>query len=104
VSTIMRRKRASRLSIGPYKRHELLTGRIKYAVQGYTGYGDGVSTEVADFVSDEMRRDWADNREELLAFWRSGEFTTPDVFEDSVPWLFVRGRPGTLPWAALHLD
>jgi hypothetical protein len=104
VSTIVRRKRASRLSIGPYRRHELLTGRIRYAVSGYTGYGDGSSTAVADFVSDEMRNDWANHRAELLAFWRSGEYTTPDVFPDALPWLFVRGRPGSLPWAARFLD
>ncbi len=28
MSTVIRRKRTSRLSIGPYRRHELLTGRI----------------------------------------------------------------------------
>jgi hypothetical protein len=51
-----------------------------------------------------MRHDWAANRSELVAFWKSGSFTTPDVFLDSKPWLFVCGSPGTLPWAALHLD
>jgi hypothetical protein len=30
--------------IGPYKRHELLTGRIYYPALGYTGCGDGKST------------------------------------------------------------
>jgi hypothetical protein len=103
MSTIMRRKHSAR-TLGPYRRHELLTGRIKYPVQGYDGYGNGSSAEVSDFISEEMRRDWAENREELMAFWRSGEYTTPETFEDSLPWLFVRGRPGTLPWAAVHLD
>ena len=52
MSTIIRRKRTSRLSIGPYKRHELLTGWISYPVQGYSGYGDGVGTDVTAFISD----------------------------------------------------
>jgi hypothetical protein len=103
LGTIVRRKHAIR-TLGPYRRHELLTGRIKYPVQGYDGYGDGSSAEVSDFVCDEMKRDWAENRAELIAFWRSGEYTTPDVFEDSVPWLFTHGYPGTIPWAAAHLD
>jgi hypothetical protein len=103
LSTIQRRQRVMR-TLGCYKRHELLTGRIKYPVQGYTGYGDGSSDEVSDFVCDEMRSDWAEHRETLLAFWESGRYTTPDAFEDSLPWLFVRGRPGSLPWAALNLD
>jgi len=30
--------------IGPYKRHELLTGKIYYPALGYSGYGDGKST------------------------------------------------------------
>ena len=104
MSTIIRRKRTSRLSIGPYKRHELLTGWIMYPVRGYTGYGDGVGTDVTAFISDQMRADWAANREELMAFWQSGKYTTADVFADSRPWLFVRGRADTLPWAAEHLD
>jgi hypothetical protein len=40
LGTIVRRKHAVR-TLGPYRRHELLTGRIKYPAQGYTGYGDG---------------------------------------------------------------
>ena len=104
MSTIIRRKRTSRLSIGPYKRHELLTGWISYPVRGYTGYGDGVGTDVTAFISDQMRADWTANREELVAFWRSGKHTTADVFADSLPWLFVGGSADTLPWAAEHLD
>ena len=41
--------------IGPYKRHELLTGKIYYPALGYSGYGDGKSTHIADFVNQEMR-------------------------------------------------
>jgi hypothetical protein len=68
MATVTRKKRVSQRELGPYKRHELLTGEICYAVQGYTGYGDGSSTNVTDYISDEMRRDWAANRDELLAF------------------------------------
>jgi hypothetical protein len=105
MSTIIRRKRSSRLSIGPYKRHELLTGEMQhYLSVGYTGYGDGKSTRAADYISDEMRADWEQNREELLAFWNSGEPTTSETFPDSKPWLFAYGTPGTVPWAAKQFD
>jgi hypothetical protein len=104
VTTIIRRKRTSRLQIGPYKRHELLTGEIRYPVRGYTGYGDGVGTDLTAFISAEMRADWEANRDELTAFWKSGKHTTPDVFSDSLPWLFVRGRADELPWAAVQLE
>ena len=87
MTTIIRRKRASRSLIGPYRRHELLTGRIQYPVQGYMGYGDGVGTDLTAFISNEMRRDWAANRDELLKFWKSGEYTSYRVFPDSLPWL-----------------
>ncbi len=70
---------------------ELRTGQIVYPVQGYTGYGDGVGTDLTAFIADEMRNDWATNRDALLKFWKSGEYTTPDVFPDSLPWPFVRG-------------
>jgi len=75
-----------------------------YPVLGYTGYGDGVGTELTAFINDEMRADWAANRVELEAFWKSGAYTTADVFPDSVPWLFVCGSFDTLRWAARHLD
>ena len=101
MSTVIRRKRASRLSIGPYRRHELLTGRIQYPVQGYTGYGDGVGTDLTAFISDRMRADWEANRAELMAFWRSGK---ADVFPDALPWLYGGGSADALPWAARHLD
>ncbi len=105
MTTITRRKRTSRLSIGPYRRHELLVGVISYGVVGYSGYGDGgTSTNVADFICDEMRSDWQNNPDELIEFWHSGKYTTPDVFPDSLPWLFVRGRAGRMPWAAVYLD
>jgi hypothetical protein len=102
MTTITRRKRTSRLSIGPYRRHELLTGRIQYPVQGYTGYGDGISNNVADFIGPVMRADWAANREELVAFWKSGQ--SPNIFPDCLPWLYTHRSADTLPWAATHLD
>jgi hypothetical protein len=51
-----------------------------------------------------MRTDWENNRDELLAFWCSGKYTALDTFSDSLPWLFVCGEPGTLPWAAEQFD
>jgi hypothetical protein len=104
MTTIRRRQRVSYRELGPYKRHELLTGQIKYAAKGYNGYGDGKSTKLHDFISDQMRSDWENNREELLKFWASGQYTTASVFPDSNPWLFVCGSPNTLPWAVRQFD
>ncbi len=50
-----------------------------------------------------MRADWEANREELMAFWRSGK-READVFPDALQWLYVGGSADTLPWAAVHLD
>ena len=98
MGTIKRRKRVSHRELGPYKRYELLTGWIDYVNVGYTGYGDAASKYVSEFISDEMRADWAANREELLKFWASGE-SLHSFFPDTPPWQFVRNSPGTLPWA-----
>ena len=92
MSTIIRRRRASRISLGPYRRHELLGGRIVYPVLGYDGYGDGSSTNVADFIGPEMRADWQANRVALIEFWESGQSTT--VFPDCLPWLCTYRIPG----------
>src|SRR6185295_3549585 len=62
MSTIRRRRRSSRMNLGPYRRHELLGGVANYPVQGYDGYGDGHDTDMRKFISDEMRRDWTANR------------------------------------------
>jgi hypothetical protein len=70
MATIIRRKRASRTSIGSYKRHELLTGEIRYPVLGCSGYGDMSGTDLTAFITDEMRADWEANRDELVAFIR----------------------------------
>jgi hypothetical protein len=104
MTTIIRRKRTSRTELGPYRRHELLTGKIVYPVEGYTGYGDGSGRDLAAFISNDMRADWEANRDELLAFWRSGECTVSAIFANSKPWLFAYGSPDTLPWAARVLD
>jgi hypothetical protein len=103
MTTVIRRKRTSRLQIGPYKRHELLTGRIVYPAQGYSGYGDGIGTDLTAFITHEMRADWEANRAELMAFLRSDK-TEADVFPDALPWLYVGGSADSLPWAARHLD
>ena len=84
--------------IGPYKRHELLTGKIYYPALGYSGYGDGKGTHIADFVTHQMRLDWLANRDRLLSFWKSGE-PISKFFPDSKPWLLDRGDPDSLPWA-----
>ena len=98
------RKRVSQRGLTAYQRHELLTGEIFYPAMGYTGYGDGNSTVLHDFIGDKMREDWADNRDELLRFWASGQATTGAIFADSKPWLFVSGSADTLPWAATEFD
>jgi hypothetical protein len=82
-----------------YDRYKYAAEEISYAVVGYTGYGDGNSTNLTDFISDEMRADWEANRDELLKFWASGEYTTAMFFPNSMPWLFVKGSADTLPWA-----
>src|SRR5262245_48570627 len=46
---LMERTTSFTPELGPYKRHELLTGKIFNPMRGYTGYGDGKSTNVADF-------------------------------------------------------
>jgi hypothetical protein len=103
MATIVRHKRRPR-QLGPYRRHELLTGQICYVEHGYSGYGDGRNTNLADFISDEMRADWAEHRDELIKFWQSGAYTTPDIFPDAKPWLFACGSAESLPWACEHLD
>ena len=104
LTTIIRRKRTSRKSLGPYRCCELLTGEVSYAAPGYyTGYGDGVGKDLSAFISDEMRQDCEANREELLEFWRSGKYSV-DFFPDSVPHLFYRGDRRSLPWAAKQFD
>src|SRR5262245_39040546 len=102
MATTKYRTRQSKRELGPYKRHELLTGEIVRNDE-YSGYADpeGTSEDLTQFISDEMRRDWEDNRDELLEFWKSGE-STADFFVDSRPWLHEYGDPNDLPWAEKH--
>jgi hypothetical protein len=78
-----RRTSSKRHGLCAYRKHELLTGEISYPVLGYSGYGNGESTNLEDFISEEMLQDWREHRTELLKFWRSGEYTKDK------PWLFV---------------
>jgi hypothetical protein len=104
MTTVVRHRRQPR-QLGPYRRHELLTGETVRPEFGYSGYAsDGKSNKAVDYISDEMRADWAEHREELIKFWKSGEYTAPDIFPDAKPWLFVRGDADSLPWACEHLD
>jgi hypothetical protein len=109
TSTVRRR------GLTAYKVCELLTGEIRYPLRFYDGYGtgleDGGEYDLAEnYINDSMRQDWKANREALLAFWRSGKYTTTDNLAEfglsvSVPpWLFVCGSPGTLPWAAKQFE
>jgi hypothetical protein len=105
-----------RRGLSAYKVVELLTGRVPlYPARGYDGYGDarnGPARDdlVSNYVTDAMRQDWEENREELLAFWRSGKHAMTDTLAEfglnvrMLPWLFARGTPGTLPWAAKQFE
>jgi hypothetical protein len=98
MATIKRRRRGSHAELTAYKRYELLTGEIKYPALGYDGYGDMHDNDLHGFIRDEMRTDWEAHREELIAFWQSGEYTK------DLLWLFACGGPGQLPWAAKIFD
>jgi hypothetical protein len=109
TSTVRRR------GLTAYKVHELLTGEIRYPLMHYDGYGDAVRGQGGDdlaenYISDAMRQDWETNREALLAFWRSGKYTTTDNLAGfglnvrCLPWLFVCGSRRTLPWAAKQFE
>jgi hypothetical protein len=102
VPIIVRRKHASHRQLSSYRRRELLTGTIAYAVHGYDGYGDGRGTNLRDFISDEMRADWKAHRDELMAFWATGEAMTKH-FDNNKPWRCACGRPDAKPWAARTL-
>ena len=111
---VRRTSKVRRRGLTAYKVHELLTGKIMYPMRYYDGYGDGGSGAGDDLaenhISDAMRQDWEANREALLAFWSSGKYTTTDELAEfglnvrALPWLFVHGSPGTLPWAAKRFD
>ena len=110
---VRRTSAVRRRGLTAYKLVELLTGKISYPMRGYDGYGAGPAggDDLAEnYISDVMRQDWEANREALLAFWRSGEYTMTDTLAEfgldvrMHPWLFVRGSRRTLPWAAKQFD
>ena len=99
MSTIVRRRRASAARPWPIPSARTgWSGRILYPIQGYDGYGDGLSTNVADFIGPEMRADWQANRVALIEFWESGE--NPTAFPDCLPWLYTHRIAGISPGAA----
>ena len=65
-----------------YRAYELLNGKIDYPVMSYySGYGDGQSTDLSLFISEQMRADWLGNRKLLLRVWQSGELFPHDVLD-----------------------
>ena len=101
MTTIVRRRRSSRVGLSVYKRHELLTGQIVPVVSGYNGYATGNGRNLADYISDEIRRDWQNHRAALMEFWTSGKSDAEVFPDDTLPWLCVGDR-SRLPWAARH--
>jgi hypothetical protein len=89
-------------SLSAYQASELLTGRIDYPCLRYDGYGDGHGKDLHAFIGPVMRDDWAAHREELLAFWISGENSYE--LPNRKPWLLYCGAPGTRPWAWWALE
>jgi hypothetical protein len=80
-----------------------LTGRIDPLVPAYDGYATtGSRTNLVDYISDEMRRDWQTNREELTAFWKSNMSDCEAWPRDCLPWLCFGPRDRE-PWAETHL-
>jgi hypothetical protein len=104
MSTIIRRRRRSRMTLSIYKMYELLTGRIEPMVPAYSGYATtGNRTNLVDYISDEMRLDWQNHRTALLEFWESGMSDAEAFPDDCLPWLCF-GPRDRLPWAARYLD
>ena len=110
---VKRHSAVRRRGLTAYKIHELLMGVIQYPNVGYTGYGNVLADQyhdslTANYISDEMRQDWEENRDALMAFWRSGKIAV-DLREYGFnfymkPWLWVVGSRNTLPWAAKVFD
>jgi len=84
------------MSLGPYKRHELLAGRNRISSHGYRCYGDGSSTKRGGLHRYEMRR-LGPQREELIAFWESGQ--SPTIFPTVCHGFTRIGLQAVLPWA-----
>jgi hypothetical protein len=110
---VARHSAVRRRGLTAYKVYELLTGEIRYPVQGYSGYGNALLDQshaslTANYISDQMREDWEANREALMAFWRSGklayDFSEFGLNVMMKPWRGVSGDRRTLPWAATALE
>src|SRR5262245_59677873 len=99
---VRRTSTVPRRGLTAYKVHELLMGVIKYpvAVKYYDGYGNLPADQCRDsltenYISDEMRQDWLEHRDALMAFWRSGKSAHHDDFAEfglnvrMPPWLLV---------------
>jgi hypothetical protein len=103
MSTVIRRRRGSRLSLSIYKMYELLTGRVEPLVPAYDGYATtGNRTNLLDYVDDNMRADWLANRDMLLEFWQSDTSDWDAWPEICLPWLYFGPRDRE-PWAQTHL-
>jgi hypothetical protein len=103
-TTITRHKRTSRRQLTVYQRHELVSGRIFYPQNGYTGYGDGVRRDLSVFISEDMKLDYWANRTMLLEWWASGESEGHFPPPVTPPWLNAHGNPDTLPWACQYFE
>ena len=110
---VKRHSAVRRRGLTPYKVYELLTGEIRYPMCFYSGYGDlqgdrGRNTVTERYTSAEMKADWEANRDALMAFWRSGEYSHPDTLAEfgitsgMKPWLWFCGSRSSLPWAEKH--
>src|SRR5262245_54791175 len=107
---VRRHSAVRRRGLTAYRMAELLNGVIRYPLRYYDGYGDmladqGHDSLTANYISDAMREDWEENRDALMAFWRSGGRASEDFGLPAMPlWLRVGGSRGTLPWAAREFD
>jgi hypothetical protein len=105
----MERKQRAHYELTAYRAYELLFGQSALPPHDigpnyYDGYVTGPGKTPEDCISDEMRQDWQRHRKWLVAFWDSGEYTTEDTFPGMPVWLFDRGYPDRLPWAARVFD
>jgi hypothetical protein len=106
-----RKSQQSARQLSAYRVYELLFGesaRPPHDVgpNSYDGYvtDTGPNINLANYIGEEMFRDWQMHRLRLMQFWNSGEFTTAEIFPGMPPWLFNRGYPEGLPWAARVFD
>ena len=106
-----RKSQQSARHLSAYRVYELLFGESARPPHDigpnyYDGYVTDTSSNInlADYISEEMCRDWQMHRQRLMRFWNSGEYTTTKIFPGMPVWLFDRGYPDRLPWAARVFD